>query len=527
MGIPYYFYTLYRKYANDKLMIDERSLPTVDHLFFDYNSMIHPCAHKVLKRLHDEDVTTLEIETEIIEECIMYTRYVLGLLKPRNAYVMIDGVAPRAKMNQQRERRYKSMFFKTINDEMGIAKWDSNKITPGTNFMRKIQQALTELVLELTNVNIFVSGSDECGEGEHKMMQYITLHCQTGSIMIYGLDADLIMLGLLSKSSDRIMLLRDNNFNEKLSEAEKTFTYLNIKTLKHCVCREIKTCSNIDLDEHRVVDDYIFICFLLGNDFLEHLPSITIKENGVTVLIKIYTKVLVEYMQKRAGNYLIDKEVSLNKRVNLEFLKDIFGHLKNSEDYFFRNVYGVYQNRSTYRDIPVMESYDNMTFYQTDCIEYNKPGYKRRYYSYYGITNVNEVCRDYIHGLHWVLGYYNGHEHNNWDWFYKHHATPFVSDLFTYLQHSEEVLVIESSEACTEMEQLFMVLPRRSLLEILQEEGTDFYDRVQRIFRTRCSKELEVYYPSKICVDLIHKEYLWQSKVFFNQFDKKFLSIFF
>ena len=144
MGIPYYFYTIYKKYSNANIMISEHDIANqnVEHLFFDYNSMIHPCAHQALTCLNpDEHPTTEEIEEEIIKACISYTRYVLNLLKPKHAYVMIDGVAPRGKIVQQRERRYKSHFFKHLNTEaQTVVNWDTNKITPGTGFMAKMSE---------------------------------------------------------------------------------------------------------------------------------------------------------------------------------------------------------------------------------------------------------------------------------------------------------------------------------------------------------------------------------------------------
>ena len=83
---------------------------------------------------------------------------------------MIDGVAPRAKMNQQRERRYKSHFFKELETGKSVL-WDSNKITPGTEFMNDLPYKLRDLLPEY----IHVSGPDEPGEGEHKIFEYIRI----------------------------------------------------------------------------------------------------------------------------------------------------------------------------------------------------------------------------------------------------------------------------------------------------------------------------------------------------------------
>jgi 5'-3' exoribonuclease 1 len=211
MGIPYYFYTLYKKYNKAKLMITEYDIAnmSIEHLFFDYNSMIHPCAHQALAQATPQTPQS-ELETQILEACLSYTRYVIDLLKPVHVHIMIDGVAPRAKINQQRERRYKSHFLKTLSTEQteGV-QWDTNKITPGTYFMKKLKTELVQFVTIMCRDNphvesINISDADEPGEGEHKMMKYIeeTMGNTRSQIAIYGLDADLIMLSLLSKASD-------------------------------------------------------------------------------------------------------------------------------------------------------------------------------------------------------------------------------------------------------------------------------------------------------------------------------------
>ena len=43
-----------------------------------------------------------------------------------------------------------------------------------------------------------------------------------------------------------------------------------------------------------LVDDYIFICFLLGNDFLPHMPSISIKQGGIDILLEAYCRIFDE-----------------------------------------------------------------------------------------------------------------------------------------------------------------------------------------------------------------------------------------
>jgi 5'-3' exonuclease len=566
MGIPYYFYTIYRKYNDFDLTIKEENIKNIEisDVFLDYNSMIHPCAQQTMSIILEEngesgEKTKEEIENEIIDNCICYTRYIIDLINAKNIYIMIDGVAPRAKINQQRERRYKTLYIKEYikeykknieSEEKDDMIWDTNNITPGTKFMDKIRLALDELAKEMKQYNklLIISDSNECGEGEHKMMKCIEKiednnnESTNKKICIYGLDADLIMLSLLSNKRDKIVLMRDNTFNKKLKEIDRTYTYLDINQLEKGIVNEIRTMLKKDnnykdelISDTNIINDYIFLCFLLGNDFMEHLPSLMIKENGVNVLIKYYIQNLI----MRKFKPLINLQSSnLYEKINLELLMDIMYNLKTSEDYFFNNVYSVYQNdNSKYKDEIVIEnSHDkNIWVYTNDIIKYNKKGYKNRYYMYYGIERekIDVICKEYLEGLYWILGYYNGHSHNNWNWHYKYHATPFISDIYEYIKQNKNVFMeyiknsnnIKESEKNSTLEQLFMVLPKKSLLNVIKEKDIELYNKMIRIFRNEYSRDLDKFYCNKITIDMINKEYLWQSKVFFDNLDKEIIKI--
>lgn len=570
MGIPYYFYTVYKKYNKTKLMLHERDVSqmSVDHLFFDYNSLIHPCAQKALSELKNDPILlningiddiskTQYIEDHIISETIKYTEIILKLLQSKNVHITIDGVAPRAKINQQRERRYKSYFFKcanvnansktdTINssNELNIQNdtslWDSNKITPGTFFMKKMSDALVEFAERIRvelNCNVLISDSDECGEGEHKMMKWIAKYAKEHErIMVYGLDADLIMLSLMNTYANSIVLLRDNTFNTKIKEEERTFTYLDIGTLKSAICTDIRTEINdetISISNESILQDYIFLCFLLGNDFIENIPSLIIRENGVNMLLKIYIKILKTLKQT------IINDKNKNERINMVFLANLFRELAKNENYFFTNIWSVYKKKKEH--VKVENEYTDskteltkIVFLKDDFIKFNTQGYKKRYYMYYGINNVNDACEQYIKTLHWVYGYYQSHSHNNWLWFYPYHATPLASDIANYLTENcrLENFKFEETKCIEPIEQLIMVLPRESLLSIIKESDAkqmmNIYEKLNRYFRTT-SHYLEKNFPEKIVVDVLHKEYLWQSKILFDNFDisilKNFLNI--
>jgi 5'-3' exoribonuclease 1 len=429
MGIPSLFHYYYKKYnCENELLIDFHKLQqiNINHIFFDYNSLIHPCAQQILSANNDKYLNikntherTNIIESDIINNCLLYTRYIInqiininqsfnnhGTSEQKTVYISIDGVAPRSKMNQQRERRYKSEFFKSndLSNEKSCL-WDSNKITPGTNFMNKLKEALhnfSTILNDELGIKCVISDASENGEGEHKIMSIINNLSSDDRITIYGLDADLIMLSLMNKRHDEIILIRDNSFNNKLSDDKKVIDYLNIKTLKKHIHKDIlnslyeyKKINSNEIDSESLIYDYLVICFFLGNDFLDHLPSLSIKKNGIDTIMKAYS-----YAWK--GTHLINKKLIHTKdwksSLNLVYLKDIMYQLKNHESYFFKNFKIDTLALSEHSLLNELQNSNNVSFYK-DNIIYDDLNYKKKYYTFYELTDINDACLNYIEGI--------------------------------------------------------------------------------------------------------------------------------
>ena len=243
MGIPVFFKTLITDYQH---VIEPVTNQPIDNLFFDLNCLIHPSCAKVKDGNEDEMIHTIITD---IDKLIKLTGATF-------VYIAIDGPAPKAKMLQQRTRRLKSVLEGKV--------WDTNAITPGTKFMNILNDKLHQTYD--SNKHIVISDSLEPGEGEHKILQYLKKNkviVKKKHNCIYGLDADLIMLALVSGINNIVLLRERTSFNIEQMDAE--YLYLKIDALK----KEI-TSSFPGLTKQTIINDYIFICFLLGNDFVKN-----------------------------------------------------------------------------------------------------------------------------------------------------------------------------------------------------------------------------------------------------------------
>lgn len=591
MGIPSYFSTIKKKYAKN---LGEWLLPTLPnsvlckHLYVDLNGVVHTCAHRVVNKYEKHLIAThrhvafRQLQTLVQEQAdrifdtvlqpqifgAVFTELqaLLNTARPTDlCYLALDGVAPRAKMEQQRQRRHRAVADKSLEQTVYSrhkqaflrgALWDSNCVTPGTKFMDALSAYLHSRLsdFECGACVVELSDSSQCGEGEHKIMEHMracgdpnptvaSANQPVQSYVLHGQDADLIMLAFTFLSSHGchipFYLLRDRTemrrnkkatadadaieaeqekgsssttdrtlgklcFDNWMYTTPKKLTQLNVQflstnALMKCVLRHMESYGDIYAEHEKpnVIRDYVALCFLLGNDFLPHSPTLSIQDKGIDTLFETYVP-----LRKASGGYLTythtNDDAPPETHWNTHLFVAILHKLVQQEDYLAGRLHTntlqkrkwMLQQQRYPKDQPQPDHQSSHkiftytlehelrhlqtlppSFWQTDDkVLAGTPDWKSRYYTEIervrNMADVHLMCRNYVAGLFWSLQYYVS---GCWStmWYYPHLSAPLFSNVLYFLQQPlvniNRLVRRDTRWHYTPLAQLLTVMPKESL----------------------------------------------------------------
>ena len=491
MGVPKFFRWLTERFPQINRRISEgrKADEYVDNFYLDMNGIIHTCTHGDGIRPGENPS-----EEEMIERIFEYTERLIRIAKPRKiCYLAIDGVAP-AKMNQQRSRRYRAPREAAqqlereqrqglVRGENAAAPFDSNCITPGTEFLAALGERYKSWIAGKMESDpawrdgptVIFSGADVVGEGEHKIMDFIrrgrasgdfddgTRHC------MYGLDADLIMLGMVTHAPYFCLLRERQKFQRgrlaprkrkgapsgiqdsadvsKMEADNRDFVFLEVQMLRTLLAGTLRPRDEYSggasgtagqyaaldgmLEDERLVDDFVFMCMLVGNDFLPGLPSLEVADGALELMLRTYTDLLP------SNGYLTDKAT-----LHLDAFETFCRAIARQEPTVFERKrqkaafgdggrggrYSRRDNRGRGRG-GVGGRGGAAALPPSDPLEY-----KREYYlQKLGLhprdaEGRREIVRTYVQGLSWCLAYYHD-GCASWDWYFPDFYGPLATDL--------------------------------------------------------------------------------------------------
>ena len=571
MGVPGFFAWILKNYKNSKI-ITSNIKDEIDWLYFDLNCLFHPQCHIILDHYGDK-LDLYKLEEKMIKRILNYIDYLIGIANPKKGvFLSVDGVAPMAKMNQQKKRRQKAVqenaardIIKKKYNKKSATIWNNTTITPGTQFMEKLHQAILSYIKEnriKLNITYIYSSYHTVGEGEHKILQEIKNRNIENNIennrevyMIYGLDADLIFLSLAS-GKNKIYLLREETFirnatHEKteivdiVKDVAEDLNYVSIDETKICINDQVKLLLdkkmqldelenelenefkylNINYENVDFTNDFIVLCYFLGNDFISNLPSLDIKNDGLNLILDVYVNTYLTLGHGIIQNKPNDKDFG----INMIFLSLFIENLASYEEYYFKIKYPKYLENIARRKCLSDDSYDK-EIWEMDNLKklklndpiklgFGKPDlWKFRYYEYYyGISryqsdHINNMCEDYLKGIIWTLKYYFD-KCPSWEWQYKYINAPFLSDISQFLRNTKydiNKIKFRESNPLTPFTQLLSVLPQTCANLLPPAYG--------RLMYTDSSPIIDLF-PLTVSIDMLYKDSLHKCTPFIPNID--------
>lgn len=593
MGIPKFF-----RWAGDRyraivsgIIGEQEDVPPIDNLYFDMNGVIHNCSHN-----NDGGLQQAKSNAEILAAICEWLQYMIAVVvKPQKlVYFAVDGVAPRAKLNQQRARRFRAAVDRKVQLEQarvhGAAvanSFDSNCITPGTAFMVEIGNGLRAFIAQKMmedpawqGLEIIFSGCEVPGEGEHKIMSYIRdqkeKHAFPANLRhcIYGADADMILLALATHEPYTVIIreiLEINKANNRHGKGgytppvppqeettvdgkpkRKKMQFIRVNVLRECLINEFgENHEEGEYDGERFLDDFVFLTFLIGNDFLPHLPGIDIGDSAFDVIFDAYkttfasepgylvTNGTIDYKRLETIVHLIgtseavifqENEVARAAKASRQYYRSRFqesnrreGGDSSQDEREVTAHHGPRHERhgshgggapSSSRDevaSPTSQLIPDFTPSAGEMSHYTADDHRRLYYAnkfHFPLIKrdpaaaeamiaerLRPIIKDYLTGLAWCLAYYTK-GCVSWSWYYPYHYGIFLQDMKG----------LESIGASIHLELSTPLRPFQQLLACLPPFSAPLLPPIYRDIMTSASSPMHAMYPEEFATDLNGKK---------------------
>ena len=496
MGIPAYFSYIVKNHAQILLsLLQVKTNTQFEHLYMDCNSVIYDAFHEISKDNPDpsysgEDPSSLlqnmreHTYDDIIDKTIQGIQSIVKVISPsKTVFIAFDGVAPFAKMKQQKTRRFRSIFDTKSIESQHSHKFNTTMITPGTQFMQRLTTRIREIIPNIViggpNPIYIITASDEPGEGEHKMMQHMRDNPNSkDTVAIYGLDSDLIMLAIYHLHLFKNLFVFREAQEFFKSRIPITFQYPNepyfmdMTAFVHSIVTEMSSDTSSILShihQTQIAYDYVFLCFLLGNDFLPHFPTINLRTHGIQRVLDTYSNL----PEKHRKMICIDNISS--PYIRWDCFSILIQQLASNEHEFLTQEYD-HRDKQSRRFFSETSPEDKEFALSSSPIQFRAEeqyiaphirGWENRYYkALFKVKTPNDtykksICTNYLEGLEWVFHYYTT-GCIDWQWTYQYDYPPLLRDLFKYLPTSRIQLIKECRDPFTSKEQLMFVLPSKS-----------------------------------------------------------------
>lgn len=505
MGIPGYFVDLLRR--NRSVLILASEAGRVDIVCIDANGVIYE-AVRAIEKQEEEEFKRLGYWPDRLSQmdpaaaakrvapAVVATLVRLPMLvgATQQLVVAFDGIAPNAKISQQRQRRFGRLMLEAAFAEVAASNattgFNTTQITPDTPFMKALMPLIEMQLRQSATIPLLFSGSDQVGEGEHKLMDIVRSGVwKDKHVMVHGLDADLILLTLANQHyCASLRLAREapsfvKHIDESLSPLA---TYvIEIPELAKAIGKSMGGGAEL------AVTDYVFLMSMLGNDFLPHQPGISIRDGGIERLCKAFGAIRAEDPGFRVMQMRDPSAAQPVWAPNWPEVQRILTELGEQEDKVMtawtRKRRGMASRTSQPGLLPLAKRdeleavWNSLPVAQPDIenwIDAGSEGWRNRYYEHFlnempdpthGETPyspwLERASEQWLQGLMWVWEYYTG-PNPSWSWEYQGtHPPPLLQEIGRLGRFEPGDKLADwrgPSAAVSSAEQLARVLPQRA-----------------------------------------------------------------
>ena len=471
MGIPSYFNYILKNHHN---IIVKKPQVSSDNLFVDANSLIYDTINDYDGKIPDNLKTIFQ---DIYNNIL---KLVKNVNPKEKSYICLDGVPPVAKIMQQKQRRFKGTLINKILTSKTPSSFNRNQITPGSSFMNQLDDYLYKAFS--SHANIVFSGSCIPMEGEHKICKIISSdeNFKQKNSIVYGLDADLFMLGLLMvfKEYNIFLFKETKHFSYIKGIDEKEFYYFNINTFSHQLSQKLQ------VNRKQSICDYCLLAFLCGNDFLPHLHSINIRNEGIPYIIDKYLELNKDKNNKKP---LVNIETG---NINWRNFRDYIATIAREEkDKIFQNLSWKISQKNKIKPLSESDKLDLLP-----CVDNEK-----EIHLYNNIeefedfifhdVNIKSVSKNYVEMIEWTWYYYFHNDVIDDTKYYCYSKAPLLSTCLPFIPLFNDDVILNSrkTDRIAETTLLLYVIPfheHKQLIDI-DKNNTNFWSIYNKIPQLR------------------------------------------
>ncbi|GMH42531.1 hypothetical protein BSKO_10450 [Bryopsis sp. KO-2023] len=465
--------------------VNDVGIPPTDIMCIDVGSVFRRCTGWTESHARKSD-------DEISLRVLRHIEFLVSLIKPQQQlFIAVDGVPPMAFLQSERRKRCdntskKKKFLRDNRCHPTDTVFNINKITPGTDFMDQFDKHLAFFIRSKMAEDsdwkapiVIYSGPHVHGDCKFKIMNYFRSNLRFGQVApsnlthcIYSVAPDMPLLGIMThephlyilRETDSLIVGRPPS-EPVVKHTQADYSTYHLGLLREYWQRDILQGPFRDLSIESTLEDFVFMCTLLGNDTLPRIPTLHTQEGGVECLLDAYKQVVLEY------GYLL--EPLGNRELNHSAVVVLFQILGSHQAEL-----GRLMNRLRLKEL---QTDGHVLIHEESVAILRESGanhdplelWKDRYYQVkmgydFGCKDArNEVMHSYIEGLIWQAAYYVKGVYC-WNYRYSENYGPCMSDMVDLSSIDVDFSRVSPLSKNEYMMSVFMAAEKDLVPEVLQ-----------------------------------------------------------